>query len=141
MSGTYAPETLPDSRPNDCLSHSRTIKLVIQSSTSNFAGGQTWSSSPRVPPIRFQKLRMAPVITLLCDPLLPLRVPRAQTIEYPDIALTCPCTNDANICIPCDEHIDVQPPSYERTSACCEGCHWLSGRWAHGQSFGLWRCW
>jgi hypothetical protein len=68
---------------------------VTQSSTLNFAGGQISSSSLHALPIRFQKLRTAPAITLRYDHLCCLGCPRlkrtiAQTSLLRALAPTTP---------------------------------------------------
>ena len=73
MSGMYAFAVFADPRCHDRISYSRTIRLVIQSSISNFADGRTSSSSPRALLIPFPKLHTVPAITLRYDPPLPSR--------------------------------------------------------------------
>jgi len=63
MSGMYVFMVLVDPKGHDYPSYSRTTRLVIQSSTSNFADGQTLSLLPRAPPIHFPKLPTVPATT------------------------------------------------------------------------------
>ena len=89
MSGMYAFTVSVNPRCHDRVSYSQTMRLVIQSSISNFADGQTSCSSPRALPTRFPKLRMVPVITLRYDPLLLPLLSQVQWEEHLDIAVTC----------------------------------------------------
>ena len=107
MSGMYAFTVLVDPRCHDRVSYRQITRLVTQSSISNFADGQISCSLPRALQTPFPKLRTVPVITLQYDPLLLPWLSPAQREECLDITVTRSCAHNPNICVPCDEYVDV----------------------------------